>query len=105
MTDLNPDYLPPNRRKAAAAATRHLRMAMIGHRVGVELRAAVVAIQEGLRTAGVVLAVLLVVGVYRAPMWAICALFFAPLLMNGAVLAVATVLAFRKPRPTSDDEA
>lgn len=104
MTDLNPDYLPPNRRKAAAAATRHLRMAMIGHRVGVELRAAVVAIQEGLRTAGVVLAVLLVVDVYRAPVWAICALFFAPLLMNGAVLLLATVLALRGPRVRSDDE-
>ena len=91
MTDLNPDYLPPNRRKAAEAATRQLRMAMIGHRVGVELRAAVVA-------------VLLVVDVYRAPVWAICALFFAPLLMNGAVLLLATALAMRRPRVRSDDE-
>lgn len=94
--NLNPDYLPPNRRKAAEAATRAMRLAMIRERAGVELRAAVASTQEALRTAGVVLAVLLVVDVYRAPVWFICALFFAPLLSNGVVLLVATLLARRK---------
>lgn len=105
MDEWNPDYLPPDRRKHAQDAARKLRAAMIGHRVGVELRAALVSLQEALRTAGVVLAVLLVVGVHQAPVWLICALFFAPLLSNGAVLALATLLAFRRPRVRSDDEA
>lgn len=94
----NPDYLPPDRRQAAQDAARRVRLALIGHRVGVELRAGLVAIQEAMRTAGVVLAVLLVVGVYRAPLWIICGLFFAPLLMNGAVLLLATALALRRPK-------
>ena len=94
--NLNPDYLPPNRRKAAESATRAMRLARIRERAGVELRAAVASTQEALRTAGVVLAVLWVVGVHRAPVWLICALFFAPLVMNGAVLALASVLALRR---------
>lgn len=94
--NLNPDYLPPNRRKAAESATRAMRLARIRERAGVELRAALESIQEALRTAGVVLAVLWVVGVHRAPVWLICALFFAPLVMNGAVLALASVLALRR---------
>lgn len=96
MTDWNPDYLAEDRRRVAQEAARKLRAEMIGRRVGVELRAALVSTQEALRTAGVVLAVLLVVDVYRAPLWIICGLFFAPLAMNGAVLAVATVLALRR---------
>lgn len=100
--NLNPDYLPPNRRKAAKGAARTLHLARIRERAGVELRAAVASTQEALRTAGVVLAVLLVVDVYRAPVWFICALFFAPLLSNGAVLLVAMLLARRRARSAGE---
>ena len=96
---MNPDYLPPNRRKAAEDAARELRVAMIRERAGLELRAAWASTQEALRTAGVVLAVLLVVDVYRAPLWVICALFFAPLVCNGAVLLLALLLARRRRYP------
>lgn len=96
MNGFNPDYLPPNRRKAAAVATRAQRLAMIRDRARIEGVAALSSLQEAARTAGVVLAVLLVVDLYRAPVWVICALFFAPLLSNGAVLLVALLLARRK---------
>lgn len=96
MTDWNPDYLARDRRQAAQDATRRVRADAIRHRARLELGAALASTQEAMRTAGVVLAVLLVIDVYRAPLWIICGLFFAPLAWNGAVLLLAMVLARRR---------
>lgn len=79
-------------RVAYAAVSR--RQAIV-QRLSLEARAGFAGLQEALRTAGVVLAVLRIVDLHDASWWLINALVFAPVLSNlailGAVLLVSRI--------------
>ena len=94
---MNPDYLPPNRRQTAQAAARVLRAAQVRRRLATEAWGVLSGLQEALRTAGVVLAVLAIVGLHPWRPWLVSALFLGPFLVNSLELAVVLVLARRKP--------
>lgn len=89
MVNFNPDLLPPDRREAAATRHREALLQGLRQRLSMERDALLGNALEALRTAGVVLAVLKVAGIYPASLWLIVSLFFAPPTWTALVMLAA----------------
>ncbi len=99
---MNPDFLPDDRRQAAALLASEARRHLIKQRLKEEAVGLALATLEALRTAGVVLAVLQLVGLQPARWGLVLGLFFAPGLYTAGVMVLAWIRDWRRrPRQRS----